>query len=82
MVWSCVFMSVIIGLGLGFGAYKWPKFGIVSIGMFAGSIIGVVLYVVCFSTFSSVKAEESQKQLNTGTVTVNYIEEVSKPEVV
>jgi hypothetical protein len=59
MVWACVIMSAVIGLGLGVGAYKWPKFGIVSIGLFAGSIIGVVFYVICFSSFSQANNDES-----------------------
>lgn len=53
IVWICVFMSIFIGLGLGLGAYQWPKFGIISIGIFAGGLLGLLFYTVCFSNFGN-----------------------------
>lgn len=65
MVWICVFMSICIGLGLGFGAYQWPKFGIISIGMFAGGLLGLLFYTICFSNFGH-QSEEELKELKQG----------------
>jgi len=35
-------------MGLGYGAYNWPKFGIIIIGMFSGAIMGTLIYTVFF----------------------------------
>ena len=67
-------MSLFIGIGLGVGAYKWPKFGIVSIGLFSGGIVGVIFYTICFSHFGQGTSLEVQKQLTQGSVTLNYVE--------
>ena len=40
LVWIMVGMSAGIGLGLGYGGYRWPKFGIFTIGLFSGSLFG------------------------------------------
>lgn len=59
MVTICILMSLFIGLGLGFGAYQWPKFGIISIGFFAGSLLGLLFFTVCFSNFGGSHGSET-----------------------
>ena len=62
MVGIYIFMSLFIGLGLGLGAYQWPKFGIISIGIFSGGLLGLAFFTVCFSNFGT-PLDESQKEI-------------------
>ena len=78
MVSLSILMSIFIGLGLGLGAYQWPKFGIVSIGMFAGALLGLLFYTVCFSNFSTMQ-EGDQKEIKQGEVSVHYIDQKQAP---
>jgi len=79
IVWVCVFMSLFIGLGLGIGAYQWPKFGIISIGMFAGGLLGLLFYTVCFSNFGH-QSEEAQKEVKQGQISIHYIDQKQAPQ--
>ena len=42
-------MSFCIGGGAGYGVYYWPKTGIVTIGVFIGSGVGSLIYILFFS---------------------------------
>jgi len=48
MVWTLFCASLTLGMGLGYGAYNWPKFGIIIISMFSGAIMGTLIYTVFF----------------------------------
>ena len=49
LVWIIIGMSSGIGLGLGVGGYRWPKFGIMTIGLFSGCLFGSIIYSLLFS---------------------------------
>lgn len=48
LVWLSISMSICVGMGLGYGAYNWPKIGVFTIGAVVGSLIGSLFYVVIF----------------------------------
>ena len=49
LVWIIIGMSAGIGAGLGIGGYRWPKFGIMTIGLFSGCLFGSIIYSLLFS---------------------------------
>mmetsp|Transcript_4438 Transcript_4438/g.7558 ORF Transcript_4438/g.7558 Transcript_4438/m.7558 type:complete len:311 (+) Transcript_4438:493-1425(+) len=63
MVWGIVIAALLIGSGLGYGAYHWPKAGISLIGLFSGGIIGTLLYTIFFSKFGNQSLQHSYQQL-------------------
>jgi len=50
--------SVGIGLGLGYGSYNWPKFGLGIMGVVTGAILGVLVYTLCFSRQADILREQ------------------------
>lgn len=49
LVWIMIIMSFGIGMGLGYGGYRWPKFGIMTIGLISGALCGTLVYSLVFS---------------------------------
>lgn len=64
MVWIIMAASLIVGLGLGYGAYHWPKLGIIVISIFAGAVFGTVMYTVFFGDINDKKENELQMTIN------------------
>lgn len=44
MVWWLILLSIGVGCGNGYGAYHWPKGGIVVVCLYAGTIMGILFY--------------------------------------
>lgn len=51
MVWIIVIMTLGVASGTGYGAYHWPRFGIVTIFLFNGYLTGITLYTALFGSF-------------------------------
>lgn len=54
MVWILLSSILIVGLGLGYGAYNFPKFGVIVIGYFTGLLFGTLIYTVFFGRLDQV----------------------------
>ena len=52
MVGLMLLVCLGVGCGLGYGVYHWPKVGVVVIGLFAGTLLGTLTYVIFFSELS------------------------------
>ena len=64
LVWIAMFACLGIGSGLGYGAYQWPKLGVVVISIFSGFIFGTVFYTVFFSEINDKKKDRTQMTIN------------------
>lgn len=49
LIWVCLGLCMSAGAGLGYGAYNWPKIGVLSIGCTVGAFLGTIIYVIFFS---------------------------------
>lgn len=47
-VWVMMVALLVVGLGLGYGAYNWPKFGVITVGFFSGLLFGTIVYTIFF----------------------------------
>lgn len=50
LVWIIVILSAGLGAGLGYGGYRWPKFGILTIALFSGCLFGSIVYSLLLSS--------------------------------
>ena len=64
LVWIVVFACLGIGAGLGYGAYQWPKLGVIVISIFTGCIFGTVFYTIFFSDINDKKLDRSIMTIN------------------
>jgi hypothetical protein len=63
LVWIVMFGCLGIGSGLGYGAYQWPKLGVIVISIFTGCIFGTVFYTAFFSDINEIR-EGSKMTIN------------------
>lgn len=57
-VWIMIVALFILGLGLGYGAYNWPKFGVIIIGFFTGLLLGTIIYTIFFGRLDQVQSND------------------------
>ena len=60
MVWILILMTVGIATGTGYGAYFWPRAGIVTIFLFNGYLLGVTTYTVFFGHYDFLAHQPSK----------------------
>ena len=51
MVWIIMFMTLGVATGTGYGAYHWPRFGMVTIFLFNGYLMGITIYTALFGQY-------------------------------
>jgi hypothetical protein len=54
VVWIFIVLSAAIGGGLAYGAYNWPRIGIVLISLCTGFIIGMTVYTAFMGSWDFV----------------------------